>query len=73
MKHIILILIKFYKMAISPYLPSSCRFYPTCSEYAMEAVKIHGAAKGSWLAFKRISRCHPFNKGGYDPVIEDRK
>ncbi len=55
-------------MVISPYLPSSCRFYPTCSEYAMEAVQVHGSAKGSWYAVKRILRCHPFNKGGYDPV-----
>ena len=68
MKRIFIILIRFYKKVISPYLPSSCRFYPTCSEYAIGAIEVHGAFKGGMMAVKRILRCHPFNKGGYDPV-----
>ncbi|WP_223829715.1 membrane protein insertion efficiency factor YidD [Paenibacillus arenilitoris] len=60
--------IRFYRKVISPLKPPSCRFYPTCSQYALEAIEKHGAAKGSWLAAKRIARCHPFHPGGYDPV-----
>jgi hypothetical protein len=60
--------IHFYRKVISPLTPPSCRFYPTCSMYALEAIEKHGAAKGSWLAVKRIARCHPFHAGGYDPV-----
>ncbi|KRE54484.1 membrane protein insertion efficiency factor YidD [Paenibacillus sp. Soil522] len=60
--------IHFYQKVISPLTPPSCRFYPTCSMYALEAIEKHGAAKGSWLAVKRIARCHPFHAGGYDPV-----
>ncbi|NIK77438.1 hypothetical protein FHS15_002574 [Paenibacillus castaneae] len=60
--------ILFYRKVISPLTPPSCRFYPTCSVYALEAIEKHGAAKGSWLAVKRIARCHPFHSGGYDPV-----
>lgn len=61
-------LIKAYKYTISPLLPSSCRFYPSCSEYALDALKKYGLLKGLWLALKRVSRCHPLNAGGYDPV-----
>ena len=68
MKKICIALIQFYKKAISPYLPDACRYTPTCSEYAMEAISKYGAAKGGWMAFKRILRCNPFHKGGYDPV-----
>lgn len=68
MKRVFLALIKFYKLAISPYLPNACRFTPTCSVYAMEAIEKYGALKGGFLAFKRILRCNPFCKGGYDPV-----
>lgn len=68
MKKIVLSVIKFYQRAISPYKKPCCRFYPTCSEYAKEAVAKYGASKGSWLALKRICRCHPFSKGGYDPL-----
>ncbi len=68
MKYIFLGLIKFYRKFISPLKPPCCRFYPTCSEYAMIAVEKYGAIKGGWLAIKRICRCHPFNDGGYDPV-----
>jgi uncharacterized protein len=60
--------IRFYRKGISPLLPPSCRFYPTCSAYGLEAIQRHGAARGSWLTLKRILRCHPFCKGGYDPV-----
>ncbi len=64
-----LLLIRFYQVAISPFKgPPSCRFYPTCSVYAYEAIKKYGPLKGGWLALKRIGRCHPFNPGGYDPV-----
>jgi len=61
-------LVKFYQLAISPYFPSSCRFNPTCSHYALDALKTHGPLKGSWLAIKRIGSCHPWAKGGDDPV-----
>jgi uncharacterized protein len=60
--------IRFYRKFISPLKPPTCRFYPTCSEYALEAIEVHGVAKGSWLAAKRIGRCHPFHPGGIDPV-----
>ena len=61
-------LINVYRLFISPFFPSSCRYSPTCSGYALEAVKKHGPFKGSWLAVKRISRCHPWGGHGYDPV-----
>ncbi|QMV44226.1 membrane protein insertion efficiency factor YidD [Cohnella cholangitidis] len=60
--------IRFYRTFISPLTPPSCRFLPTCSAYALEAIEVHGPAKGSYLAVKRISKCHPFHRGGYDPV-----
>jgi putative membrane protein insertion efficiency factor len=60
--------IRFYRNAISPLTPPSCRFTPTCSAYALEAVEKYGAARGGWLAARRLLRCHPFCKGGYDPV-----
>lgn len=59
-----------YKAAISPVLPPSCRFYPTCSDYAGQAIESHGALRGVFLAFKRLLRCHPFYPGGFDPVPE---
>lgn len=68
MKVVLLLLIRFYSGFLSPLKPPSCRYIPTCSEYAMIAVEKYGAAKGSFLAIKRILRCHPFHKGGYDPV-----
>ncbi len=61
-------LVKSYKGAISPLLPPSCRYTPTCSEYALEALRIHGPLRGSILAIKRILRCHPWGGSGYDPV-----
>ena len=70
MKTILMLLIKFYRGAISPYLPKACRFTPTCSEYGLEAIGKFGAIKGSLLTVYRILRCNPFCRGGYDPVPE---
>jgi len=67
-KKILIFLVKTYKKYISPILPNSCRFYPTCSEYAMEAINKYGVLKGSIKSIYRILRCNPLNKGGYDPV-----
>ena len=64
----ILGLLRFYKWAISPLLPSACRYYPTCSEYMRDAVLKYGVARGSWIGLKRLLRCHPFHSGGFDPV-----
>jgi hypothetical protein len=61
-------LIRFYQIAISPFLPSACRYTPTCSRYALEAIQIWGPIRGSWLAAKRIARCHPRGGSGHDPV-----
>ena len=69
MKKLLLFLIRFYQKAVSPAFPARCRFRPTCSRYAYEAITKYGAIKGGWLALKRLSRCHPFYKGNwYDPV-----
>ena len=69
MKKLLLALIRFYRRRISPLAPGKCRYSPTCSAYAVEAIEKYGAAKGSWLAFKRICRCHPFSRHDYyDPV-----
>ncbi len=68
MKKLVLWLIHAYRYAISPLLGPSCRFFPTCSEYAAEAVRKYGVPYGVWLAIKRILRCHPWNSGGFDPV-----
>ncbi len=68
MKQLLLFLIRIYQKGISPMLPPTCRFLPTCSNYAIEAITLHGSIKGSWLALCRILRCHPFCRGGYDPV-----
>ncbi|MCL6088255.1 MAG: membrane protein insertion efficiency factor YidD [Actinobacteria bacterium] len=68
MKKVLIYLIKGYKKIISPHLPPSCRFYPTCSEYAIQALIKYGIIKGTIKAVYRILRCNPFNKGGYDPV-----
>jgi putative membrane protein insertion efficiency factor len=68
-KFVVLQLLRAYKWAISPLFPPACRYVPTCSEYAMEAVERYGALRGGWMAFVRILRCHPFSSSGYDPVV----
>ncbi|MBE6020147.1 MAG: membrane protein insertion efficiency factor YidD [Firmicutes bacterium] len=68
MKYILIYLVRGYQLFISPLLPKTCRFYPTCSEYFIQAVRKYGALKGTWLGIKRILKCHPFNPGGYDPL-----
>ena len=68
-KLVALQLLRAYKWAISPLLPPACRYVPTCSEYAMEAVERYGALRGGWMAFARVLRCHPFAGSGYDPVV----
>lgn len=66
--YLLLGIVHFYRYAISPLLGPRCRFYPTCSQYALDAIRIHGGIKGGWLTIKRISRCHPLSEGGDDPV-----
>jgi len=68
MRQLVLALIRFYQRFISPALPSSCRFTPSCSQYSYEAIQRYGLLKGSWLGLRRIVRCHPWNAGGHDPV-----
>ncbi len=68
MRYLLMIVIKFYQLFISPLLGSNCRFYPTCSQYAYDAVKTHGFFKGFYLSVSRISKCHPWHEGGFDPV-----
>ena len=68
MRTVLLALIRAYQYLFRPLLGSNCRFYPSCSDYAREAVEKHGAVRGSWLAIRRIARCHPYHPGGYDPV-----
>lgn len=68
MKEIALALLRFYKRFISPALPPSCRFTPTCSEYSYEAIQRYGLLRGGWLGLRRLLRCHPWSEGGYDPV-----
>jgi len=68
LKVVVLWVIRFYQRFFSPFLPSSCRFTPTCSAYTYEAIERYGVLKGGWLGIKRVSRCHPFHPGGYDPV-----
>lgn len=68
MKQVFLILIRFYQKWISRFLPSSCRFYPSCSEYTFQAIEKYGVLKGGWMGVRRIGRCHPFHPGGFDPV-----
>ena len=67
-KSILVSLIRFYQLCISPLLGKNCRYYPTCSQYAIEAIEKKGIVQGLWLAVKRICRCHPWHDGGYDPV-----
>ncbi|MCK5638145.1 MAG: membrane protein insertion efficiency factor YidD [Flavobacteriaceae bacterium] len=67
-----IVLVRFYQIAISPYLPASCRYTPTCSHYTVEALQKHGLLSGGWLAIKRIFSCHPWGGKGYDPVPEKK-
>ncbi|HJL66345.1 MAG: membrane protein insertion efficiency factor YidD [Arenicellales bacterium] len=73
MRRIILFFLRGYRYVVSPLLGNHCRFHPSCSEYAIEAIDRHGALKGSGLAFKRIAGCHPWNAGGFDPVPENEQ
>ncbi|GAK48821.1 UPF0161 protein Synpcc7942_1486 [Candidatus Moduliflexus flocculans] len=68
MRFILIVTITFYRTYISHFLPPACRFYPTCSEYGLQAITRYGALKGSWMTFCRLLRCHPLSQGGYDPV-----
>ena len=70
---VLVLLLNGYRRFISPLLAERCRFYPSCSAYALEAVQVHGAVRGSWLAVRRLSRCHPFHAGGLDPVPAPRR
>lgn len=68
MGKILILVIRMYQLFISPLFPPTCRFYPTCSVYAIEAIAKKGVLKGTWMTIKRLSKCHPFHPGGYDPV-----
>ena len=68
MKRLLVLFVRGYQVAIGPLLPPACRYFPTCSAYAIDALEKHGAVRGSWLAARRIARCHPFTPGGFDPV-----
>ena len=70
MRAILIVLIRGYQLLISPLLGNHCRFYPSCSQYAREAIERHGALRGGWLAIRRVLRCHPWHPGGVDPVPE---
>lgn len=67
-RHVLILMVRAYQVSIGPLFPPSCRYFPSCSAYAIEALERHGATRGTWLAVKRIARCHPFTPGGYDPV-----
>jgi len=68
MKHVLIALLKVYRLVVSPLYGNVCRYYPSCSAYALRAVEVHGAVRGTWLAGRRLLRCHPWTPGGYDPV-----
>jgi len=68
MKQLLVWIIQGYQLLLSPLMGQSCRFYPTCSNYGLEALRVHGALRGTWLTVRRIGRCHPFHPGGFDPV-----
>lgn len=68
MRKLIVAFLRLYKWALSPLLPSACRYYPTCSDYMRQAVEKYGVVRGVWMGIKRIARCHPFHQGGLDPV-----
>lgn len=68
MRRVLIFSVRCYQGAVAPHLPPACRYYPSCSAYAIKALEKHGALRGSWLAVRRIARCHPFRAGGFDPV-----
>jgi putative membrane protein insertion efficiency factor len=68
MRKLIVAILRLYKLALSPLLPSACRYYPSCSEYMRQAVEKYGPVRGVWMGIKRVARCHPFHQGGLDPV-----
>lgn len=70
MRWLLQLLIRLYQTVARPLMPPMCRFFPSCSDYAMQALQVHGAGRGSWLAVRRVCRCHPWNPGGFDPVPE---
>jgi len=72
MKYLFIGLVRLYQLVISPWMPSSCRYHPTCSQYSIKAFQKHGALKGLWLTIKRLGSCHPWSKGGHDPVPEQK-
>ena len=72
MKTLLVCFLRGYQLLLSPLLGQKCRFYPTCSNYAIEALRVHGAARGSWLAARRVGRCHPWKAGGVDPVPQHK-
>lgn len=72
MQKILIFVIRSYQYLISPWLGNHCRYYPSCSHYAVTALRTHGVARGGWLALRRLSRCHPWHEGGFDPVPEPR-
>ena len=69
MQGVLIALLKAYKYWLSPWLPSACRFHPTCSDYMRQAIERYGAARGVWLGLKRLAKCHPMHEGGFDPVV----
>ena len=73
MKTLLIWIVRAYRLVLSPMLGQNCRFYPSCSSYAIEALQTHGALRGSWLAARRLGRCHPWNEGGVDPVPPSRR
>lgn len=73
MRAVLLGLIRFYRLLLSPFLGQHCRFYPSCSQYALEAIERYGTVHGSWLAVKRLARCHPWHAGGVDPVPDSNQ
>jgi putative membrane protein insertion efficiency factor len=73
MKRVLLFAIRLYQLCLSPFFGTQCRFYPSCSAYATEAISVHGALRGTWFAIRRLLRCHPWHPGGVDPVPEKRE
>ncbi|WP_211248241.1 membrane protein insertion efficiency factor YidD [Brackiella oedipodis] len=73
LKTVLIALIRFYQYFLSPWVGNACRFHPSCSNYTLQAIQLHGAIKGTWLGIKRICRCHPWAQGGYDPVPQKKQ